>query len=337
MWQFPQGEAYYNYLLRHYTTTDLTAEQIHELGLQEVTRIQAEMRALFDQLGYPQDASLGKLFERVSLDSGVISGEQVLQTYDDLIREAEANLDPAFIRRLRYVLEFPQPDAAQRHRIWRQITAELAGTEIAAELEPSLERLAKEVPLTGAQIKYAILAALFMARTSAMVRGAALGQFSPAEALERANELIISELHSELLLTALYAELDVRSGRTTFVNAGHYWPLWLHAETGEVEPLSLPGIILGAIPGIALKEETVTVAPGDTVVLYSDGVTDAMAERREAFGEQRLQAVVSANRGASAAEMAEAIVRAVQAHVGGTPQYDDLTLLVVRRSPTPPV
>jgi sigma-B regulation protein RsbU (phosphoserine phosphatase) len=94
---------------------------------------------------------------------------------------------------------------------------------------------------------------------------------------------------------------------------------------------------LGAIPGIALKEETVTLAPGDTVVLYTDGVTDAMTGRLEALGEKRLQAVVAANRGASATEMAEAIVQAVQAHVGGTPQYDDLTLLVVRRSPVPPV
>jgi sigma-B regulation protein RsbU (phosphoserine phosphatase) len=180
-------------------------------------------------------------------------------------------------------------------------------------------------------------AALFMARTSAMVRGASLGQLSPAEALGRANELIITDLHSELLLTALYAELDIRTGRMTYANAGHYWPLWLHAETGEVEPLSLPGIILGAIPGIALKEETVTLAPGDTVVLYTDGVTDAMTGRLEALGEKRLQAVVAANRGASATEMAEAIVQAVQAHVGGTPQYDDLTLVVVRRSPVPPV
>jgi uncharacterized protein (DUF885 family) len=96
VWQFPQGEDYYNYLLRHYSTTDLTADQIHELGLQEVARIQAEMRLIFDKLGYPQDASLAELFDRVTLDSGTISGEKVLQTYDDLIREAEVNLAPAF-------------------------------------------------------------------------------------------------------------------------------------------------------------------------------------------------------------------------------------------------
>jgi uncharacterized protein (DUF885 family) len=96
LWQFPQGEAYYNYLLRHYTTTDLSADQIHGLGLQEVARIQAEMRTIFDELGYPQDLSLGQLFDQVTLDSGLISGGQVLQTYDELIREASENLSPAF-------------------------------------------------------------------------------------------------------------------------------------------------------------------------------------------------------------------------------------------------
>ncbi len=92
---------------------------------------------------------------------------QAIENYDGvalLATNKKANLDPAFIRRLRYVLEFPQPDADQRGRIWRQIMAELAGAEIAAGLDASLEGLAAEVPLTGAQIKYAILAAMFMAR-----------------------------------------------------------------------------------------------------------------------------------------------------------------------------
>jgi hypothetical protein len=92
---------------------------------------------------------------------------QAIESYSGIVLLAtnkKANLDPAFIRRLRYVLEFAQPDAEQRLRIWRQIITELAGAEVAAGLDPSLERLAGEVSLTGAQIKYAILAALFVAR-----------------------------------------------------------------------------------------------------------------------------------------------------------------------------
>ena len=75
VWKLPDGEAYYAYLLRHYTTTDLTADEIHELGLAELARIHAEMRAIFDELGYPQDESLAALFDRVADDGGQVSGD----------------------------------------------------------------------------------------------------------------------------------------------------------------------------------------------------------------------------------------------------------------------
>jgi uncharacterized protein (DUF885 family) len=96
VWQFPDGAAYYAYLLHHYTTTDMSADEIHALGLQELERIHAEMRVLFDELGYPQDESLPDLFDRVAADSGHISGQQVLETYEQLIAQAEQNLDAAF-------------------------------------------------------------------------------------------------------------------------------------------------------------------------------------------------------------------------------------------------
>ncbi len=96
VWKLPNGEAYYAYLLRHYTTADLTADEIHELGLQELARIHAEMRAIFDELGYPQDESLPALFDRVAADSGLVSGNQVVETYEALIREAEGKLDKVF-------------------------------------------------------------------------------------------------------------------------------------------------------------------------------------------------------------------------------------------------
>jgi uncharacterized protein (DUF885 family) len=96
VWQFPKGEAYYDYLLRHFTTTDLTADEIHELGLRELERIHAEMRTIFDELGYPQDESLPELFDRVALQGGSVSGEEVLTTYESIIEEAYANLGEAF-------------------------------------------------------------------------------------------------------------------------------------------------------------------------------------------------------------------------------------------------
>lgn len=96
VWQFPRGNEYYAYTLRHHTTTDLTSDEIHELGLKEIERIHQEMRAIFDELGYPTGESLSDLFDRVAQDSGYISGSQMKETYESLIEQANQNLDAAF-------------------------------------------------------------------------------------------------------------------------------------------------------------------------------------------------------------------------------------------------
>jgi uncharacterized protein (DUF885 family) len=94
--QYPSGTEYYNFKLRHHTTTDLTAAEIHQLGLDHMERIHTEMRALFDQLGYPQDETLGELFDRVEVDGGVIPAANVKSTYEDIVAATELVLDQAF-------------------------------------------------------------------------------------------------------------------------------------------------------------------------------------------------------------------------------------------------
>ena len=94
--QFPRGNEYYTYILRHHTTTDLTAAEIHQLGLAELQRIHSEMRLIFDQLSYPQNETLEQLFARVATDGGIISAADVLTTYESIIAFAEQNLDQAF-------------------------------------------------------------------------------------------------------------------------------------------------------------------------------------------------------------------------------------------------
>ena len=94
--QYPGGSEYYNYTLRHHTTTDLTAAEIHQLGLDELQRIHAEMRAIFDQLGYPQDESLQQLFARVETDGGIIPMAEVKSIYESIIAAAEQDVVAAF-------------------------------------------------------------------------------------------------------------------------------------------------------------------------------------------------------------------------------------------------
>ena len=96
LWQFPRGDEYYAYLLRHYTTTKMTADEIHGLGIQELERIHDEMRTLFDELGYPEDESLPELYDRVAEEGGYVAAEEVMGSYEAIIKEAEGRLDEAF-------------------------------------------------------------------------------------------------------------------------------------------------------------------------------------------------------------------------------------------------
>jgi sigma-B regulation protein RsbU (phosphoserine phosphatase) len=176
-------------------------------------------------------------------------------------------------------------------------------------------------------------AAMFMARTSTLIRGAGLGGFSPSAAVSRANNLILQDRRSELLLTAFYGVLDTNTGRLVYARAGHNPPLWLHPATGQFQELTAQGFLLGALPGVEFEEREIAVAPGDLVVLYTDGVTEAMDANGQMFGEDRLQETLAAHAGASPHQIVEAVVDAVRAFAGGIAQSDDLALLVIRRSP----
>ena len=101
--QYPNGDAYYEYLLAFYTTTALTPEEIYNLGLAELDRVHNEMRAVFDELGYPADASLESLYNQAIAESGSLTGEEILPGYEAIIAEAEKKLPTAFDT-------FPQQD-----------------------------------------------------------------------------------------------------------------------------------------------------------------------------------------------------------------------------------
>jgi len=96
VWKFSDGEAYYDSRLKHFTSTDLTADEIHQIGLREVDRISLDMRSIFDALGYPEDESLPDLFERVARDGGVLYGEDILHEYENIIQQANVRVQESF-------------------------------------------------------------------------------------------------------------------------------------------------------------------------------------------------------------------------------------------------
>ena len=180
-------------------------------------------------------------------------------------------------------------------------------------------------------------AALFMGLSRTVVRLAAQAGKRPAQVLAQVNTYILRDSRSNLFLSALYAELDVHTGALSYANGGHNRPLWWRAATGaatgDVEELAARGTILGAFDDIRLDEETIDIAPGDLVVFYTDGVTEAMDAAKREFGEGRLNSALRASAQGSVFDVADAIVGAVSAFTGNTPQSDDFTLFVMRRLP----
>jgi uncharacterized protein (DUF885 family)/Tol biopolymer transport system component len=97
IWQFPQGDEYYQYILQHFTTSDMSVDEIHQLGLAELERVQDDLQVAFSYLGYPTDGvSLPELFDRLEDESEFIPGDQVATTFETILAEAEANLPEAF-------------------------------------------------------------------------------------------------------------------------------------------------------------------------------------------------------------------------------------------------
>jgi sigma-B regulation protein RsbU (phosphoserine phosphatase) len=175
-------------------------------------------------------------------------------------------------------------------------------------------------------------AALLMALSRSIIRAKAMtADLGPADVLKQANALIMKDSRSRLFLTAFYAMLDTQTGRLCYSIAGHNRPLWLRAESAVCEELAGQGIVLGIFEDIELEEREVKLAPGDLVVFYTDGVTEAMDADQFLFGEDRLRAVVTADPQTTAQQLLQAIVDAVHAFTGNAPQSDDLTLFVIKR------
>jgi serine phosphatase RsbU (regulator of sigma subunit) len=174
-------------------------------------------------------------------------------------------------------------------------------------------------------------AALFMAMSRTMIRMTGVSGRTPGAALSRANQLILNDSQADLFLSAFYGVLDAATGRLVYANAGHNSPLWYRAAHSAYEKLVPTGMVLGVLDEISLQEREITVAAGDFLVFYTDGVTEAMTADYQEFGEERLRQAALARAGDSADAILWSIVEAVNAFTTATPQSDDFTLFVVKR------
>lgn len=175
-------------------------------------------------------------------------------------------------------------------------------------------------------------AALYMALSKTIIRASALEARSPAQALRRANDLLVADSSSGMFVTVFYGVLDVRDGVFTYANAGHNPPLLARAGGGAPERLAADGMILGVVEDIDLEEKQVRMNTGDVLLMYTDGLTDAINEHEEEFGADRLARCLADAQDRPAESLIQHIDREVAAHVGGQPQFDDYTLVAVKRT-----
>jgi sigma-B regulation protein RsbU (phosphoserine phosphatase) len=174
-------------------------------------------------------------------------------------------------------------------------------------------------------------AALLMANTQATIRGQAINISSPAKSVANANRLIHYNTGMGKFVTLFYGLLDCHKFQIKYCNAGHDHPMLF--RNGKLhDRLTTGGLVLGFLPEYDYQEDVISLVPGDVLVIYSDGVTEAMNENEEEFGEDRLQEIVEKNYHLSATDMVEHIISEVRDHAGRVSQSDDITLLVIRRN-----
>jgi sigma-B regulation protein RsbU (phosphoserine phosphatase) len=172
-------------------------------------------------------------------------------------------------------------------------------------------------------------AALFMAVTKTLMKGMAERDLSPSDLLEAVNGELCRDNDTSMFVTIFCGVLDLKTGRLRCTGAGHPAPVLVRSK-GEPEPLTIgQGFLLGALEGVAYKTTEIVLAPGDLLLLYTDGVTEAQNTNREFYGEERLRRIAALRTEGGPSALVDAVVADVRSFAGEAPQYDDITLLAI--------
>ena len=174
-------------------------------------------------------------------------------------------------------------------------------------------------------------AALVMASTHSILRASATRLESPGEVLKRANDVLYEDIPAHMFVTCLAVVLEPATGRLTYANAGHDLP-YVRTRDG-VHELRATGMPLGLMAGMSYEEKTAVLAPGDSLLLHSDGIAEAHAPNREMFGFPRLMHLVGTNIGGEA--LIDVVLAEHARFIGPhADQEDDITMVTLERSPS---
>ena len=178
-----------------------------------------------------------------------------------------------------------------------------------------------------------IAAALLMAFLRPLIRSALDQTGDPVEALERTNAILVNERRTGLFVTVIGGVLDLDSGIFTFANAGHETPLLAPADGVDPRWVEGCGPLVGVFGRLDLTANNVEIKPGDRLVLFTDGLTDARSPSGDRFGMERLRQTIAASCAGDADQTARDVIDAVLGFQRDAEPADDLALLVLRRMP----
>ena len=174
-------------------------------------------------------------------------------------------------------------------------------------------------------------AALFMMSSRTLLKGSAIGTEAPGDVLTEVNNLLNEDETTGMFVTMLYAVYDPATGVFTYASGGHDPPLVVRADgTSELKPLT-GGIALGVLGGFEYRQDSFQLEPGDTVCLYTDGVTEATNQQGELMGIEGIQELFASQPPTGAEQSCMGMLNRVLEYTGEAPQHDDITCLTLHR------
>lgn len=173
-------------------------------------------------------------------------------------------------------------------------------------------------------------AAVYMAMARTQLRATALFGLSPAECLGRLNDHLSADNPEGMFVSLFYGIIDCATGRFTYANGGHNWPVRLRAD-GRLDWIKgTDDLLVGVMPGVSYHDAALVLEAGDSLFLYTDGVVEAVDPAEEEFGKTGLAAVLAGKADLGPAALCDEVLAAVRSFEGGQPHSDDLTCLAAR-------
>ncbi len=286
-----------------YRTVQMLSARLRETDLQMIADLQRK------------NEELARAYHELKEAQAALVEKERLERELELAREVQRDILPHEFPRL------PGFGCAARYQPARQVGGDFYDV----------------IPLGGQRIGLVMAdvsdkgmaSALFMALTRSLIRVEARRSRSPRQVLLNVHNLLLEISRSDRFVTVFYGVLDLATRTLRYARAGHDRPLHYAPERGECQALDGLGMLLGLVEDVVLEEVEVQVHPGDLLVLYTDGITDAISPSGEFFGRERLEDTICSAGGESAQDLCDLVFERVQRYQAGATQYDDIALLVV--------